>query len=205
MLAFLRFIAFAAVLSVGFSGFPGQVDAAKLVSVKVTDTARIPAIRPDWPVPGEPNQLFYLQRSSNSNTVVYTALFDAAGYLAVGKPAQAYWRRYNTTGERKALKRIEQRFAYGLNIKRSDVAGEFIVALKPLPQMQMRLRQTAPGKAELLATLGGKTVRAVYGFVTLDETGLIPKVTALTVHGIDLVTGRAISEKFSVSGGAITQ
>jgi len=194
---------FAVALSVAAAPDPGV--AARLQSVKVAEAATIPAIRPDWPVPREPNQLFYLQRSSNSNTVVYTAVFDANGNLRAKKPAQVYWRRYNTTGERKALKAIEQSFAYGVNIKRRKNPGEYAVTLKPLPELPMILRQTGPGKAELIATIGGRQVRAVYAFVTVDETGLIPKVTALSVHGIDPATGKAISAVFSVSGGAINQ
>lgn len=199
----LRAAVFAALLAVFVA--PGPGDAARLRSVQVAETAILPAIRPDWPIPREANQLFYLQRSSNSNTVVYTALFDSAGNLRAKRPAQVYWRRYNTTGERKALKAIEQRFAYGMNIKPRKTTGEYTVTLKPLPELPMVLRQTAPGKAELIAMIGGRQVRAVYAFVTVDESGLVPKVTTLSVHGVDRATGKAITEVFSVSGGAINQ
>ncbi len=196
-------VALVSVVPALFAASPS--DAAQLRSVKVSETAAMPAIRPNWPIPREPNQLFYLQRSQNSNTVVYTALFDKAGNLRADRPAQAYWRRYNTTGERKGLKAIEQRYAYGINVRPRSKPGEYTVTLKPLPEIAMLLRQTGPGKAELLANLGGKTVRAVYAFVSIDESGLIPKVTGLSLHGIDPRTGRAVSETFSVSGGAITQ
>ena len=205
MLVALRKAAFAAAISVISFATPFDVSAAQLRSVKVTESASLPAIRPNWKVPKEPNQLFYLQRSSNSNTVIYTALFDASGKLETKRPAQAYWRRYNTDGARKGLKRVEQRFAYGLNISKSKVEGEFIVSVKALPKFKMRLRQSAQGKAELIANLGNRQVRAVYGFVSLDESGLIPKVTAVSIHGIEIATGRYVTEVFSVSGGAITQ
>ena len=197
----------AAVLAVAIAALamPSTGEAGRLQSVRVTEAAAIPAIRPEWPIPREPNQLFYLQRSSNSNTVVYTAVFNGNGNLRARKPAQVYWRRYNTTGERKALKAIEQSFAYGMNIKRRKSPGEFTVTLKPLPELPMILRQTGPGKAELVASIGGREVNAVYAFVSIDESGLIPKVTSLSIHGIDRATGKAISEVFSVSGGAINQ
>lgn len=182
-----------------------MAEAAQLTSIKVTETAKIPALRPDWPIPREPNQVFYLQRSSNSNTVVYTALFDAAGNLDPDRPGQVYWRRYNTDGVRKALKSVERRFAYGFNTRKTNTPGEFIMTLKALPEIPLLLRQTAPGKAALYGKVGGKTVRVVYAFVTLDESGLIPKVTDLSIHGIDPASGRAISETFRVNGGAIRQ
>lgn len=202
MLFALRVILAAAVLALP-PALPS--DASALRSLQVTESASLPAMRPAWPVPNEPNQLFYLQRSQNKNTVVYTALFDTNGTLRADRPAQVYWRRYNTTGERKALKAIEQRFAYGIDVRPRDVPGEYTVSLKPLPELPMLLRQTGPGKAELLANIGGRMVRAVYAFVTIDETGLIPRVTAISLHGIDPATGRAVSETFSVSGGAIGQ
>jgi hypothetical protein len=176
--------------------------AATLRSVKVTSSAQLPAFRPEWPVPNEPNQLFYLQRSSNSNTVVYTALFDGAGNLAQDRPGQAYWRRYNTDGARKPLKPLEERFAYGVNL-RPRAPGEWVVTLKPLPEIPMLLRQTGPGRAELLANIGGRETRAVYAFVEIDESGLIPSVAGFWLTGRDTATGRYLTEQYSVSGGQI--
>ena len=204
MSGFLRAAGFAAFIGLFVVPLaPTPADAARLTSVKVSEASKLPVIRPDWPIPNEPNQVFYLQRSLNSNTVVFTALFDGNGILKKKRPAQVYWRRYNTTGERKPLKVIEQRFAYGMNMSRGDVAGEYDVSLKPLPDFRMRLVQKGPGKAELLTRIGGRDARAVYAFVTVDDTGLIPKVIALSVHGIDLATGRAISETFSVVGAPV--
>ena len=189
----------------GMLATPEQGIAGRLTSVEVTEAATLPAIRPNWPIPDEPNQLFYLQRSSNKNTIIYTTVFDANGNLRASAPGQAYWRRYNTTGERKALKPIEWRFAYGLNIKKRPEPGEYTVTLKPLPELPMILRQTGPGQAELLVRIGNKMVRPVYAFVTIDESGLIPKVTDISLHGIDPASGRAVSEFFTVTGGAINQ
>ena len=203
MAIFLRAAIFA--IAAGMLAAGSQADAAKLRSVRVTETPNLPVIQPGWAIPAEPNQQFYLQRSSNANTVVYTARFDENGNLHAKKPIQVYWRRYNTTGERKALKPIEQRFAYGVNVKPRQVSGEFSVTLKPLPEMQMILRQTGPGRAELIATVGGRDVQARYAYVSVDETGLIPRVTGLSVHGIDMDTGKAVSEYFTITGGIIRQ
>jgi len=184
-------------------GMQSAAEAAQLQSLRITETAKLQKIQPDWPVPGERNQVFYIQRSSNSNTVVYTVRFDSAGNLDRKNPVAVYWRRYNTNGARKALKYIEAAFAYGVKARPRDTAGAFDVTLKSLPQIPMLLRQTGPGTAELLVRIGGRTARPVYGYVQLDESGLIPKVTGLFLHGIDLATGRALTEEFTVSGGAI--
>ncbi|MDJ0628258.1 MAG: DUF4833 domain-containing protein [Rhodobacter sp.] len=181
------------------------VHAARLTSVKVTESARLPLIRPKWPVPNEPHQLFFIQRSTNSNTVVYTARFDRDGRLNAKTPAQVYWRRYNTSGERMALRGFERRFAYGMRIRPQDTPGEWVVNAVAAPMFPMLLRQAAPYRAEVFTTIGGRKVHPVYGFVSVDESGFLPRVTAFSFHGIDPNSGRAVSELFSVSDGEFRQ
>ena len=72
-----------------------------------------------------------------------------------------------------------------------------------MPQLSLLLAQTAPGKAQLYARIGGRTARAVMAYATVDESGLIPRVTELWMHGILPGSGRAISERFGVAGGEI--
>jgi hypothetical protein len=179
------------------------VQGASLESLSTSRSATLPVDRPEFPIPTEPNQLFYLQRSTNANTVVYTARFDGNGNLDARDPVGVYWRRYNTTGARKALSLIEQLFAFGVNVSASDTPGQFILTPKPLRNRRLLLRQTGPGKAEVLTQIGGRTARLVYLYFTVDENRLIPMVTGLSAHGIDLATGHAISETFAVTGGAL--
>jgi len=181
----------------------GLAQAAQLKSIKVTETAQIPAVQPSWPIPNDPGQVFYLQRSTNKNTIIFRARYDKNGNLLRSDPAHVYWRRYNTTGERKPLKPIERLLAYGVNVKPAGTDGQFYVTLRPLPQMPMLLRQTGPGKAELIGTIGGRKARIVYAYAAVDESGLLPKVTHLTLHGIVQDSGRAITEVFSVNGGSV--
>ena len=48
---------------------------------QVSESAEIPRLRPEFKIPDEPGQLFYVQRSPNSNTVIYAAKLDAKGNL----------------------------------------------------------------------------------------------------------------------------
>jgi hypothetical protein len=183
---------------------PGAALAIQISAMSVQENAGVPAVRPDWPVPNEPNQLFYLQRSVNSNTVVYAARYDAAGNLDRNGPAQVYWRRYNSDGERKALKTFERRLAFGIRARPTGTPGEYVVWAPPLPQVPMLLRQTGPRQSELLVNLGGRQVRAVYIHIHVDESGLLPKVTHFSIHGTDPQSGRGVSQTFRVSGGGFS-
>ena len=182
-----------------------RAEAARLQSIKVTETARVPSMRPHWPVPGEPHQLFYIQRSTNPNTIVYTARFNEDGNLDHDRPANAYWRRFNDDGERMALRAFERRFAFGMRVRRTDQPDAWTVNAVAAPMFPMHLRQTGRFKAEVLTRVGGRMVQPVYCFVDVDETGFFPRVTGISMHGIDPQTARAVSEYFSVSGGEFRQ
>ncbi len=183
--------------------FAPPARAAQLQKVRVARNGTLPLMRPDWPVPQEPHQLLFLQRSMNANTIIFAARYDGAGNLAWPDPVHVYWRRYNTDGARKPLKPIERMMAYGVNVRRRAQPGQFDVSLKPLPQLSFLLLQTGPGQSQALARIGGQKARPVYAYATVNDDGLIPSVTGLSVHGLLPNGGGAISEYFSVSGGRL--
>ncbi|AMJ66713.1 DUF4833 domain-containing protein [Hymenobacter sp. PAMC 26628] len=72
-----------------------------------------------FPTPsGVANQLFYLQREPNTNTVIYQLNVNNAGQLDEDEPINVFWIRYTEDGKRKDLNFIQRRFAYGLSAKR---------------------------------------------------------------------------------------
>lgn len=181
--------------------FALPVHAAKLTSMGATYPAQAGVARPDFPQPDDPNQLFYLQRTTNANTVVYAANYDAEGRLDARNPISVYWRRFATTGHRRQLTPIERFLAFGVRVQPRGVPGEFTVIPRAAPQHPLVLRQTGPGRAEILAPLGGGMARLSHVFLEIDETGLLPAVRKAIVHGTDLASGRAVIETFAVSGG----
>lgn len=183
---------------------PSTGDAApRLRSISITTGAELPAARPDFPRPNEPNMLFYIQRSTNSNTVIYRAIQRADGSLDPKQPVQIYWRRYNTTGVRKALNFVETRFAYGVTTRNSGTLGEFTVRFRSLPVDSITLRLSPSKEPGLYTVLGERPVRLSYAYVELDERSLLPKVTRLTIYGIFLDNGNAVRQVFSVSGADV--
>lgn len=199
-----RFLLAALAASFAFLATPSPNHAAQLTSVGVQDSASLPRTHPSWPVPNDRNQVFYLQRSTNKNTVVYAARFDDSGNLVTSNPAQVYWRRYEEGGGARGLKRIEN-VAFGLNARQRSTPGEVVVTLRRVPQIPMLLRQTGANQAELWVNIGGKTVQAIYAYAEIDQSGLIDSVSRFTVYGRDPATGRYLSETYSVSGGAVRQ
>ncbi|OGX84924.1 DUF4833 domain-containing protein [Hymenobacter coccineus] len=80
--------------------------------------AGAPEPRLVFPTPsGVANQLFYLQREPNTNTVIYQLNVNSAGQLDADEPINVFWIRYPEGGQRKALSFIQRKFAYGLSAK----------------------------------------------------------------------------------------
>ncbi|WP_311182212.1 DUF4833 domain-containing protein [Hymenobacter volaticus] len=74
---------------------------------------------PSFPTPkGIANQLFYLQRDPNTNTVIYQLNVNGAGKLNEDEPIRIFWIRYAEQGQRQDLDFIQRKFAYGVNAKK---------------------------------------------------------------------------------------
>ena len=197
-----------AVAALAFSVLLGATPATAQSKLKLIETkisSRLPAARPDWPVPRDQFTVFYIQRSSNPNTVVYGARFDKNGTLKRNKAVVAYWRRFNTDGAVKPLNFVERNFAYGVNFRRNSDDETYKVTFKALKDLNTTLRPDGPNKAALWAKIGNVDIRLAYAFLDLDENGVVPKVTRLRLYGTDPKSGRAHTYIFSVSGGAIRE
>jgi hypothetical protein len=173
---------------------PGGAAARELTS-QVTELEKIPSTRPEFPVPNEPHMLFYIQRSVNSNTVIYAANLDAQGRLDPHAPVEAYWRWYNVDGHRKTLNFAERMMAYGVNSVVSDKkSGKTTFKVAALPERRLQLDLDGSGHPEALMQLGGRWARLVYVYLMVDDSGLLPTVTALDLFGIEKATGKPLHE-----------
>lgn len=74
-----------------------------------------------YPKPeGINNLLFYVQRTINSNTIVYTLNQDKDGNLNEKEPIKAYWVKYAQGGKIDPLTYIQRNYAYGIQSKMVD-------------------------------------------------------------------------------------
>jgi hypothetical protein len=114
-----------------------------------------------------------------------------------------FWRRLNTTGNRKNLGFFEKQFAFGIKVQKTKIHNEYMVSLKAMPNRPILLRQTAKGKAALFLTIGQHQTNPVYLYINLKQGALVPTVAGLKIHAIDIASGKAVTETFSVSGGKL--
>lgn len=177
----------------------GFAASARTILIEISEKPHME--RPDFKVPDDPHQLFFLQRSMNANTIVYAARITVDGRLDAKSPVDVYWRRFNGDGERRELSWLERSFAFGVYSRPARNPGEYQIEFKALPGRPMLLRQTGSGKFELTGQIGPYLVTPTFIFVDLDETSLVPRVQYLYLHGTDVKTGKSITETLAVAGG----
>jgi hypothetical protein len=170
------------------------VSQARELTSKVTEPETLTRLRPEFPVPSEPNQLFYIERSVNSNTVIYTANLDGKGHLDGQNPVTAYWRWYNVDGHKKGLNLPERMMAYGIKTVKRDGLNGFSFKVAALPERTLYVSQDDKGRPEAFARIAGRMVRLVYVYLEVDDHGLLPDVTALDLFGFDKATGKPVRE-----------
>lgn len=155
----------------------------------ITESDTVPALRPEFKTPDEPNQLFYVQRSPNSNSVVYAAKLDAQG---APQDVEAFWRKFNIDGSKQPLNFIERMMAYGVKMQSRKPPITFTIAA--LPERKLTLTLDAQHRPQALMQIGTHTVKVAYVYLQVVEGGLMPSVPSLDVLGTDIASGRAIHE-----------
>ncbi|CAI5728976.1 unnamed protein product [Peronospora farinosa] len=150
----------------------------------------------------EPNVAFIIQRSNNSNTVVYAGCKSADGkFLDPTNPMKVYWIMYEKEGHpREDLNMIERNTAYGVTSKPSDVPGEHMVAIASLRDRDCILRLDKHGNVMALTTIDGKKgmlLRRV--FVQMTTSWGIPTVNYVDIFGVDPETFELVYEKKKIN------
>jgi len=151
----------------------------------------------DYPVPPVNSQrLFYLQRTSNINTIIYDLNITSNGKPDAVEPVKAYWIRYAENGQKQELSYIQRKFAYGLTAKALD-NGNYDIRFVSYKKFPLTLMKAGDGKYHIFALIAQKQVMLNRIFVKIDGGSFwLPNVSYVEVKGSDPVTGREIVERF---------
>ena len=133
---------------------------------------------PDYslPIPDVPNLLFYIQRDPDVNTVVYTLNTDNSGQIDQKDPIKIFLIKYTEGGAHKPLNLLQKAVAY--------------------PKMEMQLLKGQDNKYHIRLALDNR--KCVLKRIFIRITGgshLHPDVAYLEFHGIELGTGKAVSQR----------
>ncbi|AKD56825.1 CDP-alcohol phosphatidyltransferase [Spirosoma radiotolerans] len=152
-----------------------------------------------FPIPkGIPNQLFYIQRDPNPNTIICT-LNLKNGQLDKQDPVHVFWIRYTEQSQQKELSYIQRTFAYG--VKARPVANEqyelTFVSYKKLPLHLVKSDHDAG--YYVYATVNQKKVilRRIYLHIE-GGTMWMPNVKYIQLEGTNALTGESTVERIMV-------
>ncbi|CUH51251.1 DUF4833 domain-containing protein [Shimia marina] len=187
-----------------FAFLPNAQAKPKLSILSTQNTAQLPTANAGFPHPEEPGQLFFLQRTLNANTVVYTARFDANGHLDATAPIAVYWRRFADAGAIMPLRWYERLFGFGVRLTQTSQNQRF-VTFNALKEHRLELRQTGPFSAALFTRQNNQDYQLIYAYLDVDDSGLLPKVTGLRLYTRDPQTGLYVTHNIAVSGGTYSQ
>ena len=153
-----------------------------------------------YPTPPDgQNRLFYLQRTGNTNTIVYDANVSGAGAFKPSDPVNIYWLRYAEGGGAQGLSYVQRTFAYGVKCQKVTGANEFDFHLVCYSKKKLRLAFDSHGKPYATVEVNGRKMKLDRIFVKIDKGTiftLAPKVEYVEFWGKDHGTGAAVYEKF---------
>ena len=167
-------------------------------SLAQKNKSKSPASIENLPVPPTSSvSLFYIQRSSNINTIVYDAKLGADKKLDPKNPVYAYWIRYNEDGKKQELSSIQRSLAYGLHTNATaGESGSYDGYFFAYRKRKFIVKMTIKGEPIALFPINGKMQILKKVFVKLDESGMMPSVISVELWGRDVTTDKEVYEKF---------
>jgi hypothetical protein len=151
-----------------------------------------------FPIPPTDQQtLFYIQRTPNTNTIMYVLNFGDKGLLDEDEPVHPYWIRYQEEGQKEELSFIQRNYAYGLkteNLGNNKYELRF-VSYKKLPFYLVKSKRD--NRYHIIATINKKDIEVSRVFLQIEGGSFwLPNVVCAEVTGVDPDTGAEIIERF---------
>lgn len=159
--------------------------------------APVPKPAVTFPVPsGVANQLFYLQRDPNTNTVIYQLNVDRTGHLIEDEPVNVFWLRYDEHGERKDLNFIQRKFAYGLTAEKL-ATDKYELKFAAYNKVRFFLLKSPTDKAfHVYTTIGGRQLQLERVFLRIEGgTFWVPNVKYIEFKGLNTATREPVAER----------
>ena len=153
-----------------------------------------------FPVPaGIANQLFYLQRDPNTNTVIYQLNVNRAGQVDEDEPIKVFWIRYAEQGERKDLNFIQRKFAYGLTAKKV-AADKYTLKFAAYDKVPFTLMKWSADNAfHVFTVVANKQIVLSRVYLRIEGgTFWVPNVRYIEFKGWNAATRQPVTERLAV-------
>jgi hypothetical protein len=162
-----------------------------------TKPAEMVADDDKFPTPADNiSRLFYMQRTANTNTIIYELNTDKAGKLDEENPLHVYWIRYAEKNQKEELNYIQRKFAYGVVTKKL-ANDQYDVRFVSYKKFQLLLMKANDGKYHIFANIDQKQMILNRIFVKIVGGSFwLPNVVYVELKGTDQLTGKEIVHRF---------
>ncbi|HLK29083.1 MAG TPA: DUF4833 domain-containing protein [Puia sp.] len=154
-----------------------------------------------FPIPnGIKNQLFYLQKTPNTNTIICELNLSPDGNLDEENPVHVFWIRYKEFGQKAELNFIQKTFAYGIK-SRPLGDGKYEIHFVSYKKKPFYLiRSTADNQYHAYTSIDQKVaiLKRIYIKINPGGTFWSPNVEYIELKGTDAVTGKEVMERNKV-------
>jgi hypothetical protein len=147
--------------------------------------------------PSDHKSLFYIQRTPNTNTIMYDLKLDNANAVDQEEPVDVYWLRYGEEGQKEDLSFIQEHYAYGLKTKKVK-DGKFELRFVSYKKLPFYLTQSSrDNRYHVVATINGVDIEVSRVFLQIEGGSFwLPNVECVEVKGVDPQTGKEITQTF---------
>jgi phosphatidylglycerophosphate synthase len=153
-----------------------------------------------FPVPkGIANQLFYVQRDPNTNTIICELNVNTKGQVDKDNPVHVYWIRYTENESKKELGYIQRKFAYGIESKAlaNDQFELRFVSHKKLPLYLTKSEDDK--KYHVYVTVNNKKIQVERIFLRIEGGSFwLPNVKYVEIKGVNTSNNSLITERIKI-------
>nr|WP_294790840.1 DUF4833 domain-containing protein [uncultured Mucilaginibacter sp.] len=146
--------------------------------------------------PDNPNNLFYVQRDPNTNTIMYDLNVDKNGKLDTESPMHVYWIKYAEKGQKEELNYIQRKFAYGTTSKKTG-DEQFDVRFVSYKKLPLLLKKAEDNKYHIFVTADQKQIMLNRIFVKVEGGSFwLPNIVYVELKGTEQLNGKEITYRF---------
>ncbi len=151
-----------------------------------------------FPVPdGNAKQLFFLQRTPNTNTIVCELNYKN-GFVDKEQPIHMFWIRYQEKGQMEDLSYIQRKFAYGVKAKEIG-SNKYELNFVSYKKYKMYLMMGADNQYHVYTSINQKQV--ILNRIYIEVKGgtfWSPNVEYVELTGIDPASHSVVKERLKI-------
>ena len=139
-----------------------------------------------------------MQRTPNTNTIVYELNTDKDGVPHKHEPVHVYWIRYQEGGKKAELTYIQRKFAYGINHTLTDAEKHsYKLNFVSYGKKDIHLERSVKDKRyHAYLQVGSKNIEVSRIYIRIEGGSFwFPNVPYVEISGRDVATGHFVKER----------